>query len=165
MWRTYLQNQVSTCVTGSPVPLRAAHARGPWTRFVVGALKRTATDSRESTWIASRRKMETRLAAAAVPWKWTIFGVFFCSSWGKSRFANLSKIICFLFASFLPLGRSAVSYQSSKNGCDVHRGDNASFIIKAYNNTSALPYTLHYVHLASPLPAIRWYARVGAQQQ
>ena len=38
-----------------------------------------------------------------------------------------------------------VSYQSSKNGCDVHREDNASTMIIAYNNTSALPYTLHYV--------------------
>ena len=30
MWRTNVQNQVSTCVTGSPVPLRAAHARVLW---------------------------------------------------------------------------------------------------------------------------------------
>ena len=30
MWRTNAQNQVSTCVTGSPVPSRAAHARVLW---------------------------------------------------------------------------------------------------------------------------------------
>ena len=42
-----------------------------------------------------------------------------------------------------------VSYQNPKIGCDVHREDNASTIIKAYNNTSALPYTLHYVGRAA----------------
>ena len=49
-------------------------------------------------------------------------------------------------------------YQSSKNGRDVHREDNASTIIQAYNNTidSALPYTLHNVGRAAPLPAFRW---------
>ena len=30
MWRTNVQNQVSNCVTGSPVPLRTAHARVLW---------------------------------------------------------------------------------------------------------------------------------------
>ena len=64
-----------------------------------------------------------------------------------------------------------VSYQSSKNGCDVYREDNASTIIKAYT-TSALQYTLHYVGRAAPLPAFggrgkfkRCYARIGVQQQ
>ena len=65
-----------------------------------------------------------------------------------------------------------VSYQSSKNGCDVHREDNASTVINAYNNTSALLYTfLHYVRHAAPLPALwwerefkRWYARICGLQ-
>ena len=43
-----------------------------------------------------------------------------------------------------------------QNGCDVHREDNALTIIKTYNNTSALPCTLHYVGRAAPLPAFRW---------
>ena len=75
MSRINAQNQVSTCVTGSPVPLRTG---GPCTRFffVVEASERKATDIRESARIASRGKMETRLAAAAVPWKWMTFGVF-----------------------------------------------------------------------------------------
>ena len=49
-----------------------------------------------------------------------------------------------------------VLYQSYKNGCDAHREENASTIIKAYNNTSVLPYILHYVVRAVVLPAFRW---------
>ena len=47
-----------------------------------------------------------------------------------------------------------VSYQSSKNGCDVYREDNASTIIKACNNTSALSYTLHIVVVVLTLTRI-----------
>ena len=49
---------------------------------------------------------------------------------------------------------ACTAYQSSKNGCDVHREDNASTIIKAYNNTSALPYTLHDVGRAAPFSRV-----------
>ena len=81
---------------------------GPCTHFVVGASERKATDSRGSARIASRGKMETRLAAAAVPWKWMVLDVF-CLYWVKSRLAKLS-IICFVFTSFLPWGRSGVLF-------------------------------------------------------
>ena len=54
----------------------SALAGGPCTRFVAGASERKATDSSESDRIASRGKMETRLAEAAVPWKWMMFGDF-----------------------------------------------------------------------------------------
>ena len=54
----------------------SALAGGPCTRFVVGASERKATDSKENARIASSGRMETRLAAAEVPWKWMTFGVF-----------------------------------------------------------------------------------------
>ena len=42
--------------------------------FVVGASERKATGSREIAQIARRGQLETRPAAAAVPWKWIFFG-------------------------------------------------------------------------------------------
>ena len=48
----------------------SALAGDPCMGFVVGSSERKATGSRESAQIARRGQLETRPAAAAVPWKW-----------------------------------------------------------------------------------------------